>query len=75
MASRPTRLRINLTQREFIRCDDTRKVGYATRDEALIVAEQLMERDRVRPGCHITPYLCQHCREWHVGNRRIVATP
>jgi hypothetical protein len=50
----------------------SQKVGYATRDEALTAAERQMEKGMVRPGCHIVPYRCEQCREWHTANRVIV---
>lgn len=71
MASRATRLHINLRQQLPIKCD-SRKVGLPTKDAALNLAERLMDQGKVDPGCHITPYLCDRCGEWHVTNRRIV---
>lgn len=47
-------------------------MGYATYDRALDVAELMMEKGEVNPGCHITPYACDDCGEWHVANRVIV---
>jgi hypothetical protein len=71
MASRPTRSH-RLGQRDhFSRCE-TFKVGYADYGQALDGAERLMEKGYVRPGCHITPYACDRCGEWHVANRIIV---
>jgi len=71
MASYPTRLRVSLRSMGFRRCE-SQKVGYATRAEALIAAERTMDAGQVKPGCHITPYECQDCGEWHVANRVIV---
>lgn len=67
MASHPTRLHV----REFHKCE-SEKVGYQTKAEALDGAERMMEAGLVRPGCHITPYPCTRCGEWHVANRIIV---
>jgi hypothetical protein len=61
------RLNVKLTRR----CD-SQKVGWCTRAEALDAAEIMMVNGHVNPGCHITPYLCQRCGEWHVANKRIV---
>lgn len=69
MASRATRLHLNVHQ--AIRCD-SQKVGFCSRAEALEAAENLMQQGRVMPGCHITPYECNRCGQWHVANRRIV---
>ena len=69
MASYPTRLAVNLNTAR--RCT-SQKLGFATKDEALDTAERMMERGAVNPGCHITPYECRDCRQWHVYNRRIV---
>jgi len=71
MASYPTRKQVNQRASSFRRCP-TQKVGYATKDLALNAAERLMETGKVRPGCHITPYECDQCPEWHVANRIIV---
>lgn len=71
MGSSPTRQRIKVAGSGFRRCE-SQKVGYATRDEALTVAERMMDMGKVNPGCHITPYLCGECGEWHVANRVIV---
>lgn len=68
MASSQTRLRVRRVSR---RCESG-KVSFATHDEALDGAEHMMERGWVKPGCHITPYQCDRCNEWHVGNRVIV---
>ena len=74
MASYPTRRR-TLGARDYFRKCESQKVGYATYAQALDGAERLMEKGHVRPGCHITPYECKLCREWHVGNRQIVHFP
>lgn len=74
MASRPTRLTLNTANGNYRKCV-SQKVGYATKDEALDAAERMMELGKVRPGCHITPYLCSDCAEWHVSNRVIVWIP
>jgi hypothetical protein len=71
VASRPTRKR-RLGGRDHYRKCETFKVGYANKSEALDAAERQMERGYVRPGCHITPYECPLCGEWHVANKQIV---
>lgn len=71
MAAKPTRLRINVAKQYLQRCT-TDKRGMPTKAEALDVAEQMMHEGRVNVGCHITPYLCATCGEWHVANRHIV---
>lgn len=48
------------------------KVSYTSKDEALTIAERMMLQDLVNPGCHITPYLCDWCGQWHVKNKMIV---
>lgn len=68
MASSQTRLRVRRATR---RCESY-KVSYPTHDEALDAAERMMDRGLVKPGCHITPYQCDRCRQWHVANRVIV---
>lgn len=69
MASSPTRLHVDpLTARL---CESL-KACHRTKAEALDVAEKMMERGQVKPGCHITPYLCRDCGHWHVRNRVIV---
>ncbi len=70
MASRPTRQHIDVA-RMIVKCE-TMKVGYETRAEALDGAESGMDAGKVDPGCHLTPYACELCGEWHVRNRRIV---
>lgn len=71
MASYPTRQRVRMIAGGFRRCD-SQKVGYPTKDEALTVAERMMDAGKVTAGCHITPYLCNRCAEWHVFNRCVV---
>jgi len=71
MASSPTRMRVYADRASSLKCL-SRKVGYPTKPAALDAAERLMEQGRVDPGCHITPYLCDDCGDWHVYNRRIV---
>lgn len=56
------------------RCE-SRKVSYPNKAAALDASERLMEQGRVEPGCHITPYECRECGDWHVYNRRIVPNP
>ena len=67
MASYRTRKRV-----KFYKKCESWKMGYATRAEALDAAERAMERGQVRRGCHLMPYACDRCGEWHVANRRIV---
>lgn len=64
-------MRVDLNAEGFRRCE-SQKVGHATREEALTAAERMMDEGRVLPGCHITPYLCDRCDEWHNANRVIV---
>lgn len=71
MASSPTRLQIDTEHQWLERCA-THKRGYPSKAVALDVAEQMMERGAVYPGCHITSYACAVCGEWHVTNRVIV---
>ena len=70
MASRPTRQRLDPNRLE--RKCETQKVGYRTRAAALTAAERMMDAGRVQPGCHITPYLCRSCGEYHNANKVIV---
>lgn len=71
MASHPTRQKVRLRDVGVRRCESL-KVGYGSYDEALQAAELMMLEGRVDPGCHITPYACDRCPEYHVANRRIV---
>ena len=71
MASRPTRHTVDLRGLDMVKCDSM-KVGFPTYDAALTAAERLMELGRVKPGCHITPYECDRCGEWHVYNRIVI---
>ena len=68
MASSPTRRRMRYVHR---RCE-SHKVSYPTYEAALDAAERMMGKGLVEPGCHITPYECDRCGHWHVGNRVIV---
>lgn len=70
MASSPTRRALDLRRFTFSRCA-SRKTSYPDKGAALDAAERLMDEGRVYPGCHLTPYLCEDCRTWHIGNRRI----
>ena len=54
-----------------MRCE-SQKIGYASKEAALGGAEASMLKGLVQPGCHLTPYLCVQCDEWHLFNRRIV---
>lgn len=71
VASTPTRQHLEITKQYLQRCV-TDKRGMPTKAAALDVAEQMMQDGKVNAGCHITPYLCNVCGEWHVYNRRIV---
>ena len=73
MASSPTRKRIvPERERNYLSKCSSLKTGFPTKREALDHAEDLMELGRVKPGCHLTPYLCDECHDWHVYNRTIV---
>ena len=69
MASRPTRASIDILRAR--RCE-SQKVGWLSRSAALDAADLMMAHGHVEPGCHITPYRCELCDQWHVFNRRIV---
>jgi len=69
MGSTATRKRIDPRRLE-VKCE-THKIGYATRDAALDACEGQMTRGSVEPGCHIEPYRCDSCGDWHTRNRRI----
>jgi hypothetical protein len=71
MASAPTRLRVDPHTMPWVRRCESQKWGFASYDEALTGAERLMEAGKVKPGCHMTPYECDRCGEWHVYNRPI----
>lgn len=71
MGSGPTRLHLNPQKVALRRCSSMKR-GYQTYDQALDAAELMMLKGDVNPGCHITPYECDECQEFHVGNRRIV---
>lgn len=70
----PRHKRVNLRSKHLRRCVSF-KIGYATKDDALTAAERMMDEGKVRPGCHITPYFCPLCHEWHVANRQIIVPP
>ncbi len=72
MASRPTRLNVPIIN-GIVKCE-TQKSTFASYDDALTHADNLMAMDRAMPGCHIGPYKCERCGWWHVGNRRITFT-
>lgn len=71
MASRPSRQTVRVRSFGFRKCE-SQKVGYKTRAEALDAAELAMMQDKVKPGCHLTPYECWRCGEWHIWNRPII---
>lgn len=68
---RPRHNKVVLGTQAARRCT-TFKAGYPTYAAALDGAERLMEMGHVKPGCHITPYRCDRCPEWHLYNRVIV---
>ena len=72
MASHATRLHMRVDR--LTRKCETLKIGYLTRDDALDACEGQMLAGRVSPGCHIMPYRCELCGEWHTRNQRIVFT-
>jgi hypothetical protein len=65
----PTRLHINPL---YVPHCDSHKMGYRSKEEALSNAEAVMAEGHVKPGCHITPYRCDRCGDWHLFNRRII---
>lgn len=71
MASTPTRGQYNLRRFTSSRCPASHKRSYPDKAAALDAAERLMDEGRVRPGCHLMPYVCPDCRTWHIGNRFI----
>lgn len=71
---RPTRLKITsrmLGTTAYPRCTSG-KAGYRDRAAALDQAEALMAQGTVQPRCHLTPYRCDRCGEWHLYNRRVI---
>ena len=70
MAAFKTRLHLN--PRAVRQCV-TYKVSYDSRDEALYAAERAMERNMVKPGCHVMPNVCPQCGRWHIANKTIVS--
>jgi hypothetical protein len=73
MASYPTRHHMRGDQ-VARKCATTLKIGYADRAAALDACEATMRAGRVEPGCHVMPYRCDDCGEWHTRNQRIVFT-
>ncbi len=73
MASRATRLKVR-PDRLDVKCV-TLKIGHATRALALDAAEAGMLAGAVQTGCHLMPYACDRCGQWHVRNERIVFVP
>lgn len=71
MASSPSRRHVN--PRAIVKCL-SQKVGFSAYSTALDAAERMMSLGHVKRGCHIVPYLCEDCGEWHVGNHRLVWT-
>lgn len=69
MASTPTRAHLDP---ERVRRCVSQKVGFANYSEALSAAELMMLKGLCYEGCHITPYDCELCGEWHLFNRVIV---
>ncbi len=70
VASKPTRQKVRVDR--LMRKCATFKVGYRTRNDGLDAAERGMEAGRVEAGCHLMPYECERCGEWHIRNQRIV---
>jgi hypothetical protein len=70
MASSPTRQHLDV-EKVHRRCE-SQKVCFASKAEALEAAEDMMQRGKVNPGCHIMPYACDQCGSWHVRNQVIV---
>lgn len=68
--NRKTRRHLDLTR--VARCPSM-KTGWATYEQALATADLMMLEGKVNPGCHITPYRCDECGEFHVYNRVIVS--
>ena len=73
MASTPTRKHLSIP-RMHGKCV-TFKMGYASREDALDGCERSMDQGLVSPGCHLMPYACDQCGEWHIRNVRIVQVP
>ena len=71
MASRPTRKRFDPGELSTHGCS-TGKIAHLTKRAAFDVAELMMQRGQVEPGCHLTPVYCALCGLWHVANYRIV---
>jgi hypothetical protein len=69
MASSKTRRHIDPAR---VRQCTSEKVAYPNYERALDAAELVMLKGMVRPGCHIIPYRCPLCGEWHVANKQIV---
>jgi hypothetical protein len=70
VASRATRLSIDPVKTLLSKCD-SKKIGYRTFCEALDQAEAFMRLGRVHVGCHLTPYRCAACGDYHLFNRKI----
>lgn len=73
MASRATRQHVRVDR--LMRKCESFKVGYATRALALDACEAGMLAGRVSPGCHLMPYACDLCGEWHMRNVQVVGLP
>jgi hypothetical protein len=67
-----TRTRWHLDPARIYRRCVSQKVSFRTRQDALDRAERQMEAGQVNPGCHIVPYECPDCGQWHLTNRIIV---
>lgn len=69
VASSPTRL--TLDPDDACKCE-SRKMGFDTAEAAHSIVEKMMEQGHVERGCHLTPYECRDCGEWHIYNRVVV---
>lgn len=69
MASSATRKRLRV-DRDLSKCE-SRKLGLKSKRDAIDHAESLMEKGFVNAGCHLTPYKCEICGDWHIFNRKI----
>lgn len=71
MASSATRKHLRTDRERLTHCASL-KQAFRSHAEAFDAAEVFMSDGCVEPGCHITPYHCTVCGDWHVYNRRIV---
>ena len=71
MASSATRKHLRTDRDHLAHCSSL-KQAWRREADAFDAAEHFMTDGLVMPGCHITPYRCRECGDWHVYNRRIV---